>query len=126
RDTLLDGLNGNAFVCEPVHNLVHREVLATDGVTFTGTRAENEKSSEFLASTDHWFRPVQVRTGPDGALYVVDMYRFLIEHPRWVPAARLARIDVRAGADRGRIYRVLPEGQPLRRVRDLTQLVPEK
>ena len=109
RDTLLGGLKDNAFVCEPVHNLVHREVLATDGVTFTSTRAEDEKLSEFLASSDHWFRPVQVRTGPDGALYVVDMYRFLIEHPRWIAADRLAKIDVRAGAEMGRIYRVGPK-----------------
>ena len=72
-------------------------------------RAEDEKSSEFLASTDHWFRPVQARTGPDGALYVVDMYRFLIEHPRWIAADRLAKIDVRAGAEMGRIYRVVPK-----------------
>src|SRR5690606_9377540 len=53
---------------------------------------------------------------------IVDMYRFLIEHPRWIPAARLAQIDVRAGADCGRIYRVVPEGRPLRPVRDLTKL----
>ena len=122
RDTLLAGLNGNAFACEPVHNLVHREVLATDGVTFTSQRADDEKASEFLASTDNWFRPVQARTGPDGALYIVDMYRFLIEHPRWITAERLAQIDARAGAEMGRIYRVVPKGHPLRAVRDLTKL----
>ena len=122
RDTLLAALSGNAFTCEPVHNLVHREVLATDGVTFTGKRADDESTSEFLASTDNWFRPVQARTGPDGALYLVDMYRFLIEHPRWIAAERLAQIDARAGSEMGRIYRVVPKGQPLRAVRDLTKL----
>jgi putative membrane-bound dehydrogenase-like protein len=112
RDTLLGPtFSGNAFICEPVHNLVHRQVLDRDGVTFAGHRAEGEQSSEFLASTDHWFRPVQVRTGPDGALWVVDMYRFVIEHPRWISPERLAGLDVRAGADKGRIYRVFPENQ---------------
>src|SRR6185369_2625863 len=115
RDELL-GTNytGNAFVCEPVHNLVHRLVIEPNGVTFTGHRAPDEQHSEFLASTDNWFRPVQARTGPDGALWVVDMYRYLIEHPRWIPADRLSQIDVRAGDDKGRIYRVYPRGKALR------------
>ena len=123
RDTLLgEEFYGNAFTCEPVHNLVHREVLSEDNLSFTSRRAEDERASEFLASTDNWFRPAQVRTGPDGALYVVDMYRFLIEHPRWISADRLAKIDVRAGANHGRIYRVVPEGKPLRPVQDLAKL----
>jgi putative membrane-bound dehydrogenase-like protein len=107
RDDLLGKeYAGNAFVCEPVNLLVHRLQLSPRGSTFTGRRADSEKASEFLASTDKWFRPVQVRTGPDGALWVVDMYRFVIEHPRWIPAEDLARLDVRAGHDLGRIYRV--------------------
>jgi putative membrane-bound dehydrogenase-like protein len=110
RDELLGGdYKGNAFICEPVHNLVHREVLSAWGATFVGHRAGDEKQSEFLASTDPWFRPVQVCTGPDGALYVVDMARFVIEHPRWISPQRLAALDVRAGHDRGRIYRVVPD-----------------
>jgi putative membrane-bound dehydrogenase-like protein len=126
RDTLLSGLNGSAFVCEPVHNLVHREMLATDGITISGRRADDEKASEFLASSDPWFRPVQVRTGPDGGLYVVDMYRFLVEHPRWIAAERLAKIEARAGAEMGRIFRLLPKGTALRPVRDLTKLGDEE
>ena len=124
RDTLLgEQFYGNAFVAETVHNLVHRMVLEGDGPGLTRRRAEGEREAEFLASADNWFRPVQVRTGPDGALYVVDMYRFLVEHPRWIPPNRLAQLDVRAGADRGRIYRLRPAGNtPLRVVRDLTKL----
>lgn len=123
RDTLLgEDFHGNAFTCEPVHNVVHREVLIEGELTFTSRRADDERASEFLASTDNWFRPAQVRTGPDGALYVVDMYRFLIEHPRWIAAERLAKIDARAGANLGRIYRIVPKGRPLRPVRDLTKL----
>ncbi|WP_422927712.1 neutral/alkaline non-lysosomal ceramidase N-terminal domain-containing protein [Singulisphaera sp. PoT] len=123
RDSLLGAeYAGNAFTCEPVHNVVHREILDPDGVTFAGRRADDEQTSEFLASTDNWFRPVQVRTGPDGALYVVDMYRFVIEHPRWISPDRLAKLDVRAGEDKGRIYRVVPESHPLRPVPDLDRL----
>jgi putative membrane-bound dehydrogenase-like protein len=121
RDTWLGAeYAGNVFVCEPVHNLVHREVLSETDDGLTSGRAPSESASEFFASVDHWFRPAQVRTGPDGALYVVDIYRFLIEHPRWIPAARLAKIDVRAGADRGRIYRIVPkDGAVLRPVKNL-------
>jgi putative membrane-bound dehydrogenase-like protein len=112
---------GNAFTCEPVHNLVHREVMdATHALS--SHRPADEQNSEFLSSSDNWFRPVQARPGPDGALYIVDMYRFLIEHPRWIPAARLAQLDVRAGADKGRIYRVVKEGATPRPVRDLAKL----
>src|SRR3989440_2254764 len=101
RDELLGKeFSGNAFMCEPVHNLVHRLVLEEKGVTFSGHRAKGEEKSEFLSSTDNWFRPVQVRTGPDGALWVVDMYRFVIEHPRWITPHRLAQLDIPAGADR--------------------------
>jgi putative membrane-bound dehydrogenase-like protein len=100
---------GNLFVCEPVHNLVHREILSPDGVTFAGQRALTPADQEFFASTDTWSRPVQARTGPDGALYIVDMYRHVIEHPRWISPEQLANLDVRAGADLGRIYRVTRE-----------------
>ncbi len=125
RDTLFGTeWSGNAFICEPVHNLVHREILSLENGVATSRRSTGEAGTEFLASTDHWFRPAQARAGPDGGLYVVDMYRFLIEHPRWIPAARLAQIDVRAGTDRGRIYRVRPTAAPLREVRDLTRLKP--
>ncbi|MBL9126693.1 MAG: VCBS repeat-containing protein, partial [Verrucomicrobiales bacterium] len=62
----------SVFICEPVHNVVHREVLYPDGAVWGSRRAAGEETSEFLASTDNWFRPVTVRTGPDGALYVAD------------------------------------------------------
>ncbi|MBM4016352.1 MAG: hypothetical protein FJ293_15490, partial [Planctomycetes bacterium] len=113
--------HGNAFTCEPVANVVRRTVLDSGGSVATGRRAPEEPSREFLASRDPWFRPVQATTGPDGALWIVDMYRFVIEHPRWIPAARLAELDVRAGADKGRLWRVVKKGAELRRVADLAQ-----
>ncbi len=127
RDELLGReFYGQAFTCEPVHNLVHREVLTPDGVTFRSARATNESASEFLASTDNWFRPAQVRTGPDGALWIVDMYRRVIEHPRWIPSNRLAQLDVRAGEDKGRIYRVYPRATAPRPIRNFTRLRTEE
>jgi hypothetical protein len=123
RDELLGReFYGNAFTCEPVHNLVHREVLIPDGVTFRSRRATNELNREFLASTDNLFRPVQARTGPDGALWIVDMYRYVIEHPRWIPSNRLAQLDVRAGADKGRIYRVYRKDSLPRRIQNYAKL----
>ncbi|MEN9557178.1 MAG: hypothetical protein RLZZ232_3464, partial [Planctomycetota bacterium] len=90
--------------------------------TFRSVRAETEQQQEFVASSDPWFRPVQARTGPDGALWIVDMYRYVIEHPIWIPPATLATLDPRAGADLGRIYRIEATGQPLRHMPDLTRV----
>ena len=127
RDTLLGAeFYGDYFVNESVHNLTTRLKLQPRGATFTGPRAADEQASEFFSSSDNWSRPVQVLTGPDGALWIVDMYRYVIEHPRWIPAATLAKLDVRAGADKGRIYRVYPKGATLRPVRDLTKLSPSE
>lgn len=123
RDTLFGPMSsGNAFTCEPVNNLVHRQQLIEAGATFRSVRAETEQQQEFVASSDPWFRPVQARTGPDGALWIVDMYRYVIEHPIWIPPATLATLDPRAGADLGRIYRIEATGQPLRHMPDLTRV----
>ncbi len=96
---------GNAFTCEPVHNLVHRDLLVERGGTFVAQRADADR--EFLASTDNWFRPVNLAVGPEGALYVVDFYRAVVEHPQWIPLDVQKRINLRAGDDRGRIWRVV-------------------
>jgi putative membrane-bound dehydrogenase-like protein len=107
-DALGDEYRGNAFVCEPTGSLVHREVLARDGVTFV-SHAPRE-GEEFLASREAWFRPVNLEVGPDGALYVVDMYRAVIEHPQFMPSELANRPDLRRGDDRGRIYRIVRAG----------------
>jgi putative membrane-bound dehydrogenase-like protein len=103
---------GNSFVCEPVHNLVHWEVMRREGVTFRSSRAPEEQESEFLASTDNWSRPSMIRTGPDGCLWMSDMYRFVIEHPKWIPEHQQRQLDVRAGDTMGRIYRIVPADGP--------------
>jgi putative membrane-bound dehydrogenase-like protein len=109
RDDLFGPHFANSlFISEPVHNLVHRIVLEPDGATFKGRRAKGEESREFLASNDNWFRPTMMKTGPDGALWIADMYRAVIEHPQWIPARTQAKLDLRAGSKEGRIYRVVP------------------
>ncbi|MEX2577697.1 MAG: neutral/alkaline non-lysosomal ceramidase N-terminal domain-containing protein [Verrucomicrobiales bacterium] len=113
RDRLPDSDVPCLFVAEPVHNLVSRLALRPDGATFRGTRLPAERKSEFFASTDNWCRPTSARTGPDGALYVVDMYRLVIEHPEWIPETWQRRLDLREGSDRGRIYRVRPKDREL-------------
>lgn len=112
----------NTFVSEPVHNLVHREIMTPKGCTFTSKRADDEQQSEFLASSDNWFRPTTIATGPDGALWVADMYRHVIEHPEWIPKDWQMKLDLRAGADKGRIYRVFPTGAKPRAIPRLDKL----
>jgi putative heme-binding domain-containing protein len=67
---------------------------------------------EFLASTDNFFRPVNFINAPDGTLQVVDMYREVVEGPSWVPAdlKESGQVNVMGGADKGRIYRIVPVG----------------
>jgi putative membrane-bound dehydrogenase-like protein len=96
--------DGDLFVCEPVHNLVHRDRLVPKGASFSAKAAYDGR--EFLASTDPWSRPVNLCVGPDGDLYLVDMYRAVIEHPQWIPLEMQKRVDLRAGQDRGRLYRI--------------------
>ncbi len=123
RDELFGpAFSSSTFVSEPVHNLIHREVLSAKGVTFTSRRAADEPDCEFLASSDNWFRPTWLQTGPDGALWVADMYRAVIEHPEWIPMDWQKRLDLRAGADKGRIYRVYPVGAKLRSIPRLDRL----
>ena len=114
RDELLFGRDGpaHAFVCEPVHNVIHHAMVCEDGISFKAARAEDEKEREFFASQDPWCRPVMARMGPDGALWVVDMYRYMIEHPDWLPPGGKERMTplYREGDDRGRIYRIYPKG----------------
>jgi putative heme-binding domain-containing protein len=105
--SLGEGLEGAALVCEPVHNLVHRAQLAANGSTYRASRAATELQSEFVRSSDPWFRPVRALIGPDGMIWIVDMYRAVIEHPEWIPQAWQQQLDLRAGSDRGRIYRVV-------------------
>lgn len=103
--------SGNVFICEPAGNLVKRLILdERDGDTKARNAYEN---TEFLTSTDERFRPVNLANGPDGALYVVDLYRGLIQHRIYVTSYLRQQVEAR-GLDHptgyGRIYRIVPDG----------------
>jgi putative membrane-bound dehydrogenase-like protein len=105
-DAFPDEFYGNLFVGEVANNLVYRARLQLRGLEQAALRADPD--TEFLASRDNWFRPVQFTNGPDGALYVVDMYRQLIEGAAFVTPESLKKLDPSLGTDRGRIYRIVP------------------
>lgn len=109
-DALPEGHRGSVFIAESAQNLVQRQVREPAGVTFTSRPAR--QGVEFLASTDTWFRPVFAANGPDGALYIVDMYRKDIDHPAYVPEASRRLFDFTAGKTRGRIYRLAAQNKP--------------
>ncbi|MCR9231292.1 MAG: c-type cytochrome [bacterium] len=98
---------GNSFTCEPTANLVHRDVMTPMGATYDSKYGRDKV--EFIASRDEWFRPVNMYNGPDGALYLCDMYRAVIEHPQFMPVELKERSDLNDGIDRGRIYRIVPK-----------------
>ncbi len=104
-----EAYRGNVFVADPVGNLVKRFRLTSDGVGLAAEPAEALR--EFLASTDERFRPVFLDSGPDGALYIADMYTGIIEHKRYVTEYLRKQVlgrDVGHFTETGRIYRIVP------------------
>lgn len=97
-----------AIVCDVGSNLVHRKQLRSNGLFYTANRID--ANTELLRGKDIWFRPVQVGDGPDGALYIADMYREVIEHPKSLPPMIKKHLDLTSGRDRGRIWRLKPKG----------------
>ena len=116
---------GNAFICEPAGNLVKRLVLNPDKGLVKGTPFYDQQ--EFVASTDERFRPVNALTGPEGALYLVDMHHGVIQH-----RISLTTYLRKQGEDRGliaplhlgRLWRVVPEGHKTTALKGLTGLKP--
>jgi putative membrane-bound dehydrogenase-like protein len=100
----------NYFVGDAGGNLVHRKLVLPDGVGWKAQRPPGEEKVEFIASKDTWFRPVQFANTPDGTLFVIDMYREVIEHPWSLPENIKKFLDLNSGNNRGRIYRVTPDG----------------
>ncbi|MGE3314169.1 MAG: PVC-type heme-binding CxxCH protein [Planctomycetaceae bacterium] len=98
---------GSVFVGDAQNNLVHRMVLKADGVTFQQTRGE--PNTEFVRSSDNWFRPVNFVNAPDGTLYVLDMSREILESIH-IPLDVLKFLDLTSGRNQGRIYRMAPKG----------------
>lgn len=111
-DAFGEEFRDNAFVGDVGSNLVHRKIIrpAHGSATLVGLRPDPNEKTEFLRSRDNWFRPTSFATGPDGCLYVTDMYREVIEHPWSLPESIKEHLDLNSGFDRGRIYRIEPEG----------------
>ncbi|MBX9679495.1 MAG: c-type cytochrome [Gemmataceae bacterium] len=118
-DAFPEECRGQAFVGEVSNNLVHRMNLKPKGTSFVASRADAGR--EFLASSDNWFRPCQFANGPDGCLYVVDMYRELIETIVSIPPEILKHLHPESGVDRGRIWRIVPEGHKRRPLPQLSK-----
>ena len=117
---------GNAFVCEPSGNLIKRNVVESSALHLSAY--DPHPGKEFLASTDERFRPVHHATGPDGALYIADMYRGLIQHKAYVTPyleeQTLSRKLVHP-IHRGRIWRIVPEGWKRPKTVKLSKLPPD-
>jgi putative membrane-bound dehydrogenase-like protein len=98
------------FSCDPTGNLVHADRLTAKGATFVASPLYAGR--EFLASRDDWFRPVFLAKGPEGAMYVADMYRKVIEHPDYLPEEVRKHTDFETGKMMGRIWRVRADKEP--------------
>ena len=122
-DQFPENFRGDVFLCEPSANLIRRNKLTEHDGVITASNAY--ESDEFLTSTDERFRPVTLQNGPDGALYVVDMARGLIQHRIYLTSYLRKQIESRglqAPTDLGRIYRIVHSGTPPQR----TARLPEK
>ena len=117
----------NVFVCEPAGNLVKRNVMEEDGLQLLAY--DPHPGQEFLASTDERFRPVHLATGPDGALYIADMYRGIIQHGAYMtPYLRdqTQRRKLDQSINRGRIWRVVPQKWQATKTPNLSELAAEE
>jgi len=109
-DALPQDARGNAFIPEPAGNLVKRFSLSEKDGAISGENVL--KNRDFFTSTDERFRPVQAMDGPDGALYIVDMYRGIIQHNGFLTHYLITNIEDRElsqPVDMGRIWRVVPD-----------------
>lgn len=96
---------GNIFICESAQNLIQRQIVSPEGVSFKSKTPYEGR--EFLSSTDEWFRPVSLQHGPEGGLYLADMHRKVIDHPAYIPEEARPGLDWESGKTDGRIYRIL-------------------
>ncbi|MHA4844987.1 DUF7133 domain-containing protein [Flavitalea antarctica] len=114
--------NLNAFACEPQANLIKRNILTFKDDSTIATQAW--ESREFLASTDEGFRPVNLFNGPDGAMYVVDMHRGIMEYRAFATQyynAGIAAKQLDTLQSAGRILRIVPTSSKRTRMPDLSE-----
>jgi hypothetical protein len=109
-DRLPAELHGNVFVADPAGNFVSRIIVNDDGATLRGRKAYER--AEFLAATDERFRPVYLSSAPDGTLYVVDIYRGIIQHRNYVTEYlrdHFVKHNLELPTAHGRIFRIVHE-----------------
>lgn len=107
---------GDAFVPEPTGNLIRRDDVTEANGKLTAVNPYGEDKTEFLVSTDEIFRPVNAAMGPDGALYLVDMYHGIIQHRVFLTSYLRKQAESRGihkVVDYGRIYRIVHQERPL-------------
>jgi mono/diheme cytochrome c family protein/glucose/arabinose dehydrogenase len=125
-DALPKDYQGDAFICEPTANLIKQNNIIENGFMLSAEAVYPEK--EFLASTDERFRPVSLASGPDGALYVVDMYKGIIQHGPYM-TDYLRQVTLNRKLDKpihmGRIWRITSGGQSVRALENLEAMEPE-
>ena len=109
RGQLMPELKNNVFVPDPTGQLVTRYKITPNGASLKATRVGDR--TEFFRSSDEWSRPVNFTTGPDGAIYICDIYRRWIDHARFFPEEFVKTHDMRQGENEGRIWRVVPKGK---------------
>jgi len=97
---------GNALIGDCGSNLIHRKRVIPNGIVNVASRYPEDSASEFVASSDNWFRPVQFANAPDGSMWVADMSREVIEHPWSLPENIKRHLDLNHGNQAGRIYRI--------------------
>ncbi len=108
RGDLMPELRNNVFVPDPTGQLVTRYKVEPKGASLKAARVGER--TEFFRSGDEWCRPVNFTTGPDGAIYICDIYRRWIDHARFFPEDFVKANDMRQGEHQGRIWRVVPKG----------------
>ena len=97
---------GDVFVGEVANNLTYHARLEPRGLELIASRVES--MADFLASTDIWHRPVQYANSPDGCLFLIDMYRHVIQGAANMTPAIVKHLDIGGGFDMGRLYRIVP------------------
>ncbi len=114
--------NQNAFVCVPEANLIKRNTLSFNNTQTVANQAIAGK--EFIASTDEGCRPVNLFNGPDGAMYIVDMHRGIIQHKAYISqylTEQLANKKLDTLQNAGRILKVVNKSTKLHAIPDLTK-----
>ena len=111
-DNALPGLRGQMLSCAPAQNFVHRSVIHRDGVVLNVRRLAEESKSEFLTSTDIWFHPIHLSIGPEGAIYIADFYREIIEDYSAIPRYLQQQYGLDDGRDHGRVWRLVHKDMP--------------